>query len=106
MAGQYKQHSLGMSPVGSINANGTTFDFYLYPTAGGSDHYWIYAAFLPRTKINKSSGFDFTPYFKYLFDKKIIDPKDYVCTVELGTEVAIGSGETIISNYSVKVVKK
>ena len=95
-----------LKPSGSIEANGTTFDFYTKPVWGGPDHFWIYAAFNAKDPVLKSANFDITPFFSYLIERKIIDPQDYISTVELGTEIAVGTGITIISNYSVNVSDK
>jgi|GEM_PF-786476 hypothetical protein len=91
---------------GSIEANGATFDFYTKSVWGGPDHFWIYAAFNAKEKVLKSANFDITPFISYLIERKIINPRDYVSTVELGTEIAVGTGITIISNYSVNISDK
>ncbi len=95
----------GISPTGSLSANGYNFNYYYATNQGGSPHYWIYAAFSAGsgTQIFNAAAFDITPFLSYLTNKGVLNPSDYVCTVELGTEVAIGAGITVISNYSVVV---
>jgi len=98
----------GLAPTGSITANGYTFNYYYSPTQGGSPHTWTYAAFSAGsgTQIFNAASFDIAPFLAYLTNNGVLNPGDYVCTVELGTEVSIGEGITVISNYSVVVTTK
>lgn len=96
----------GLSPSGSMTANGYAFNYYYHPgQSSGTAYSWIYAAFSagPAVQIFNESSFNITPFLDYLTNIGVLNPGDYVCTVELGTEVAIGQGMTVISNYSVTV---
>jgi hypothetical protein len=92
--------------AGSINANGCDFNFYSVPAEYFKTGNWHYAAFQAVKPVLKSAHFDITPFFDYLIEKKIINAKDKVFVIQLGTEVHMGSGTTIISNYSVTVTKR
>jgi hypothetical protein len=96
----------GLNPSGSISANGYNFNFYCNSNqSSGTTLSWIYAAFSAGSAIQilKETNFNITPFLAYLTNNGILNPGDYVCTVELGTEIAIGQGITVISNYSVNV---
>ncbi len=93
-------------PNDTLIANGCTFDYYYYPNQAdgngpGGTH--IYAAFSSQTPIYFSTNFNLTIFITYLVNHGIITSNDYIATVELGTEVVIGSGQTVIKNYSVIV---
>jgi len=96
----------GVAPSGSLSANGYTFDYYYSPNqSSGTTYNWIYAAFSQSTPIYTSpvGDFDITPFLTYLTTNGVLSPDDYVATVELGTEVAIGAGQAVIRSYSVTV---
>lgn len=94
------------NPADTITGNGSKFDYYYYENQAdgngpGGTH--PYAAFSSEKPIHSSSGFDFAPFLSYLEAKGVLTANDYVATIELGTEVVIGSGQTIVRNYSVSV---
>jgi serralysin len=94
------------SPNDTMTANGYTFDYYFYEhqaDGNGPDGTHLYAAFSSQTPIHSSNDFDLTPFMTYLVNHGILTANDYVTTIELGTEVIIGSGQTIVRNYSVTV---
>jgi hypothetical protein len=94
------------SPNDVLEANGYTFDYYYYANqadGNGPNGSHRYAAFSSRTPIHSSTDFDLTPFMTYLVNHGILNSSDYITTVELGNEVVIGSGQTVIRNYSVTV---
>jgi hypothetical protein len=94
----------GLSPAGALEANGRRFNFYCNPSqSSGTSYSWIYAAFSATKPLLKCADFDITPFLTYLVDRGLIGASDYVSTVELGTEVAVGSGRTIVRDYSVTI---
>jgi hypothetical protein len=94
----------GLAPTGSLTANGSDFGYYYAPDqSSGTAYHWIYAAFSPPSAILQSADFDITPFLTYLTDQGVLSTGDYVASVELGIEVAIGAGQMIVRNYSVTV---
>lgn len=94
------------NPKDTITANGNAFDYYYYPNqadGNGQGGAHLYAAFSAEKPIHASSDFDFTPFLAYLTAKGVLSSADYVATIELGTEVIIGSGQAVVRNYSVTV---
>ena len=94
----------GLSPSDSLTANGNNFGFYYNPNqSSGTSYQWIYAAFSSPSPILHSTDFDITPFLTYLTDHGVLSTSDYVASIELGIEVAIGAGQMVIRDYSVTV---
>ncbi len=93
----------GVTPTTFIPANGISWGYVMKTGQGGSPHGWTYAAYDAVTPVfdSPAGGFDITPFLSDLVSRGVIVNGDYVATVELGTEVAIGAGMVFISNYSV-----
>lgn len=63
---------------------------------------WKYIAL--RMKESQLEGeIDFLPILNYLLDKGHISKDDYVCNLELGTEIGSGTGTLELSNYYVSI---
>jgi hypothetical protein len=97
----------GITPTNYVAANGSNFGVVITTTSAGTfPHPWTYVAyFLSAGTYFNSTNFDLTPFITYLISSNVINSNDYICTVELGTEVAFGKGRTWISNYSVNILE-
>lgn len=93
-----------MAPGGSwqeqTSIDGTNYSVYTAKNWGDG---WNYVAFY-RTKPQTGAGsLDLVGFLAYMKDKGLITGQEYVASVEFGNEVAYGTGETNLSQFSVSV---
>lgn len=93
-----------MSPGGAwkerVNIDGTEFSVYVGEGYGDG---WRYIAFV-RTKPQLEAGIlELVDFLRYIHDKGLVTGDEYLASIEFGNEVASGTGETIVSRYTVSV---
>jgi hypothetical protein len=90
--------------IGSLETEGTTFDIYLEKNQGmvtGPDPFtWTLVSFVARTPLLKGS-LDFGVFVDELLKRKILARNEYLTSLELGDEVAEGSGEVVVKKFDV-----
>jgi hypothetical protein len=101
----------GMTPlgekIGTLETKGTTFDIYLEKNQGmvtGPDPFtWTLVSFVARTPLLKGS-LDFGVFVDELLKRKILARNEYLTSLELGDEVAEGSGEVVVKKFDVGTI--
>lgn len=90
--------------TGSFTAGGTTFDVYVKADQGvvtGPDPFtWKLAMFVAR-KPFLSGQIDFTTFLDCLLAQHLLKTSDYITSLELGTEIASGSGSVTIKRFEI-----
>lgn len=98
----------GMVPGSSVYDTMTLdgMDYYLViykghgDNSGGSSARWSYIAFVSREPM-LSGTLNIGSFLDYLLQNEIIEPDRYIASIELGTEVASGEGEFILSAFEI-----
>jgi hypothetical protein len=70
--------------------------------SGGSAATWSYIAFYSR-QPQYAATLNIGKFLGYLLENDIIQKNRYVASIEMGTEVASGKGEFVLSTYDVTV---
>ena len=68
--------------------------------SGGSAAKWSYIAFFAR-EPSLSGSLNMKSFLVYLLQEGLIEKDRYIASIELGTEIASGEGEFILSNYEI-----
>lgn len=68
--------------------------------SGGSAATWSYVAFYARQPV-LSGTLNMKRFLDYLLEEDLIAKDRYIASIEMGTEVASGEGEFILSNYEI-----
>jgi hypothetical protein len=68
--------------------------------SGGSAASWSYIAFYSR-ESQLAATLNLGKFLDYLLENEIIQENRYVASIEMGTEVASGTGEFVLSNYAI-----
>lgn len=91
----------GMVPAGSP-IDTVSFDGYSYILYRADWDTWTYYAFLSET--SQSSGvLNVHKFISYMFDNELLNPNDYLASLEFGNEVIHGSGQTHLSKYEISL---
>ena len=99
-----------LGPAGSLVATATIAgnQFHIYfannhgDASGGSSNTWTIISLLADKPI-LHGPLDIGAIIDYLLQKRLLDGNVYVACLELGNEVASGSGKTEVRNYAVRV---
>jgi len=99
-----------LGPAGSLVATATIAgnQFHIYfannhgDASGGSSNTWTIISLLAAKPI-LHGPLDVGAIIDYLLQKRLLDGNVYVACLELGNEVASGSGKTEVRNYAVRV---
>ena len=68
--------------------------------SGGSAANWSYIAFFSREPV-LAATLNVGKFLRYLLENEIIQKDRYVASIEMGTEVASGEGEFVLSTYEI-----
>lgn len=89
-----------------ITVDDVTYSVHVSPNhgdaSGGSGATWTYIVFYAR-QPQHTATLNLGEFLGYLQDEGIIEDNLYVATVELGMEIASGSGEFVLNSYEVSV---
>ncbi|MBN2006617.1 MAG: hypothetical protein JXA21_24910, partial [Anaerolineae bacterium] len=87
-----------------VTLDGVAYKVYVAPghgdASGGSAATWNYIAFMTEDPL-LSATLNISLFLDYLVEKQVIAPDRYIASLELGTEIASGKGEFILSTYEV-----
>jgi hypothetical protein len=90
--------------TGTFQTGGMTFDVYVKPDQGvitGPDPFtWKLVEFVAQKPLLKGS-IDFGVFVDELLKRKILARNEYLTSLELGDEVAEGSGEVVVKKFDV-----
>lgn len=92
--------------AGSINLNGVTWDLWADPkhhdASGNVQNEWAYAAFVPR-QAQLTGPLDLTAFLDELRRQKLLSDNEWITSIELGNEVADGTGLAELHNFSLNL---
>jgi hypothetical protein len=94
----------GGSPVGSYVVHGESYELWKQDGANGSGAsiaQWRLLSFKRAAPLLKGS-LDIPAFMRILVDEKLVDPGQYVATVEFGNEVTGGVGTTWVKQFEVQ----
>jgi len=99
-----------MDPPGQrldpLTINGVVFDAFVRrdhgDNSGANANKWSLMAFVPREPVLKGP-FDISAFIDYMLERKLIEPRHLLTSVELGNEVVRGAGTTELRGYAVHV---
>lgn len=88
----------------TVTFDGVTYKVTIAPghgdASGNSAATWNYIAFMTEEPL-LSATLNMSHFLDYLVEKQVIEPDRYIASLELGTEIASGKGEFILSTYEV-----
>ena len=97
----------GMAPGGAfrerVNLDGASYAVF------AADHWgegWKYLAFASAEARLGARTLDLGSFLTYLQEKKLVSADEYLASIEFGNEVATGSGETVVKQYTISIQKK
>lgn len=98
----------GRLPDAQITVDGVAWLVYVVPSqgdaSGGSSHRWAYVAYVAPSAGTAAGGSFSVDARKLLADAQargVVGAQDHVASVELGNEIAGGSGSTWVRRFSV-----
>jgi hypothetical protein len=80
--------------------NEVTYAVYVAPKWGEG---WEYIAFFSPDSQMGIGSLDLNSFLKYLEESNLVTGDEYLASIELGNEIATGSGETIVESYSISL---
>ena len=104
----WMDHTVGARPAGQIvdhvPLNGVTYELWREDSIGvdANGKGWRLLSFKSPEKQLKGS-IDIAALVRYLVEKQLASPSDYVASVEFGNEVMGGTGTTWIRQFDVRV---
>lgn len=98
----------GRLPDAQINIDGVAWQVYMAPSqgdaSGGSNHRWVYVAYVAPSAGSAAGGSFSVDARKLLADAQArgwVSAQHHVASVELGNEIAGGSGSTWVRRFAV-----
>lgn len=96
----------GMVPAGSVvdtvMLGGITWDLYATTATWGPEP-WQYLAYLPRGVVPSPATLDLRQFLDHLKARGSITGREWLASVELGNELVVGTGRTVLSGFRVGV---
>jgi hypothetical protein len=97
----------GQKPAGTlrgiVNVNGTPYHVYVnehqHDRSGTNKNEWTYVAFVARHPV-LNGPLDLSAFLDELQQRNILSPSEWLTDVELGNEVAEGTGITEIQDFA------
>lgn len=91
---------------GTVTAQGVAYDIYVnehqHDNSGANRNEWTYVAFVARQPV-LNGPLEFSAFLDELQRRQIVTPSQWITDVELGTEVADGSGIAEIREFALRV---
>ncbi|WP_417068855.1 GH12 family glycosyl hydrolase domain-containing protein [Niveibacterium terrae] len=90
------------SKIAEVTIDGVVWELY-HATAGWGPSPWSYVNYLPKTRLTSPYQVNIHHFLADLSARGLITGKEWLASVELGTEILAGSGSASLQNYSVQV---
>ena len=92
----------GGTPVDTVTLGGITWDLYVTTATWGPEP-WQYLAYLPRSVVPSPATLDLRGFLDHLKARGSITGREWLASVELGNELVVGTGRTVLSGFRVAV---
>ena len=86
-----------------VPLNEITYAVFVAPKWGEG---WEYIAFYSADSQLGIGILDLNSFLKYLEESNLVTGEEYLASIELGNEIATGSGETFVDYYSISLTTK
>lgn len=104
----WMDYASGARPAGSVvgtpSIDGVTYELWKEDSIGdkGDGTGWLLYSFM-SPKIQRQGTISVHTLLRYLIDKELVSPDEFVASVEFGNEIVSGSGTTWVNHFEIAV---